>query len=299
MKKYSILIVLFLFVCLIIGAQTTTSSSTTSSSTSKNEKFYSKRGVYFFPEAGEYAIGIDALPVFKYAGNIFANNNTNNPSVNYGANPSGGYNAIYGKYFLTDKKAIRVRLGLKNTKNSNLYPVELSSLAPDAAAPAYGNDKEENFNRSYYIAAGLEKRRGNSRIQGVYGAEIILGFSQNITNYLYANSINANFNAPVNHNGNASSKRIIKDRTTQSFQAALRAFAGFEYFIAPKVSLGGEFGYSLKFQNNGIRQQTYEYWNPATSSVSKITNNSNNDSFNFIGLDTDNLTGAINLFFYF
>lgn len=305
MKKNYTIICLFLLMCITVAAQTTTTTTTTTTGTAtagasdKNEKFYSKRGVYFFPEAGEFALGIDAVPFLRYAGSLMALNNNNTPYVSTGANPNGTI-AIYGKYFLTDQKAIRIRLGLTDIKKTTLYPVVLSSLTPDPLAPSYGNDKTEQLNTGFYLALGLEKRRGKGRIQGVYGAEVIVGYYQNLTNYIYANSINANFNQPETYFNNYSNgQRVIKDRTQQIFYAGARVFAGVEYFFAPKISLGGEFGYSYMVQTSGVGQETREYWDGSSTSVKKITNDYHSNDIKVNGLDMDALNGAINLFFYF
>jgi hypothetical protein len=55
-------------------------------------------------------------------------------------------------------------------------------------------------------------------------------------------------------------------------------------------------------QKKGTRDQTYEYWDGANLTVSKVTIRSRdtaNGNFKFIGLATDNLSGSINLFLYF
>lgn len=296
MKKSLILLYLSVFVCASIAAQT----ETTTSASAKNDKFYNKRGVYIFPEQGEFALGIDALPLFQYAGNLFSGSNTYTPGNNFANQINGGYQAIYAKKMLTDNKAIRVRLGVKDAKSSYLYPVVLSSLTPNPLTPLYDNDKEETLDQAAYLAIGIEKRRGKSRIQGVYGAEVIFGCSKYQTNYLYANPINVNFNTPAIHNGYANgNQRIIKDSNSSSIFGGVRGFAGFEFFFAAKASIGGEFGYSLMLQSNGIRQLTYEYWDGGSNSVKTITTNYSNDSFKYVGLTTDNLSGAINLILYF
>jgi hypothetical protein len=292
MKKYSLLLVITM-VCVSLSAQTETTSS------EKNEKFFSKRGVYIFPEKGEFSIGVDALPLLKYAGNLFAGSNNNDPEFTYGSRFNSTTQAIYAKKMIADNMAIRARLGIRDLKTSYIYPVELSSITPNPLAPQYGDDKEEGLDQAVYLSAGLEKRRGKGRVQGIYGAEVLFGYYKYQANYLYANSITSAFNQPVIHNSYNNGQRVIEDNQTQSYFTGLRGFVGVEYFFAPKVSIGGEFGYSLIFEKRGSREMIYEYWDGAKQKVSTVSTKTSNGSFKAVGLDTDNLSGAINLFFYF
>lgn len=309
MKKSLILIYLSVFFCVAVSAQenpaatTTTTTTSTTTAQPKNEKLVSKKGIYILPEQGEFALGVDAMPFLSYVGSLFTNNGQGSPSFTY-ANGFQTGNAIYGKYMLEDNKAVRIRLGFADNKITNLYPVVESSLTPDANAPQYVNDEAATLNRSFYVAVGLEKRRGKSRIQGVYGAELFFGASRRDVNYVYGNSINNDFNTPATgvNTYDANGRRLIEDNTNKSVFGGVRGFVGVEYFIAPKLSIGGEFGYSLIAQKNGVRDQTYEYWDGANLTVGKITTQSHDNSYGsykFIGLDTDNLSGSINLFLYF
>ena len=311
MNKSLILIYLSVFFCVAVAAQenpttTTTTTTTTAAPQPKNEKLVSKKGIYILPEQGEFALGVDATPFISYLGHVMSRNGSNSPEFNYGNGFSGG-NAVYGKYMLDDNKAVRIRLGFTDSKTTNLYPVVASSLTPDPTAQQWINDEAATLNRSFYIALGLEKHRGKSRIQGVYGAELFFGASRRDINYVYGNSINNDFNRPDIGNGtgagtyNAADQRIIEDNLNKSVFGGVRGFAGVEYFIAPKLSLGGEFGYSLMVQKFGTEDQTFEYWDGASLSVKKITNRllDPNGSFKFIGLSTDNLSGSINVFLYF
>jgi hypothetical protein len=308
MKKSLILIYLSVFFCVAISAQEnpTTTTTTTTTTQVKNEKLVSKKGIYILPEQGEFALGVDATPFLNYLGNALNLYGNNAPQFNYGNGFSGG-NAVYGKYMLADNKAVRVRLGFSDNKKTILYPVQQDQLTPDANAPQFVNDEAATLNRSFYVAIGLENHRGKSRIQGVYGAELFFGSARTDINYVYGNPMNNNFNHPTMDgtlNGNGlnyvGDQRLIEDNSSKSIFGGVRGFVGVEYFIAPKLSIGGEFGYSFIAQKNGTADRTYELWDGSTLSVQKITTRyNNNNSFKLIGLDTDNLSGSINIFLYF
>jgi hypothetical protein len=306
MKKTLIFICLSVFLCASISAQdestTATTTTTTTTAQPKNEKLVSKKGIYILPEQGEFALGIDAAPFLSYLGSLYTTSGQSSPYVDFG-NGYKSANAIYGKYMLEDNKALRIRLGFGDNKVNDLYPVVQSSLTPDPNAPVYVNDQVTTLNRSFFLSVGIEKHRGKSRIQGIYGAELIFGATRRDINYLYANSMNNDFPTPDFYGSyNGGNSRIIEDNQNKSIFGGVRGFVGVEYFIAPKLSIGGEFGYSLIAQKNGTQEQISEYWDGGTSSVrqiSKQSHDNNYGSFKFIGLSTDNLSGSINLFLYF
>jgi hypothetical protein len=72
-----------------------------------------KKGEVILPEAGDYAIGVSATPFINLVGNLFKINSaapfTNPMSWNF----VDGTNAIYGKYFLNEKTAIRAAVRLE------------------------------------------------------------------------------------------------------------------------------------------------------------------------------------------
>ena len=69
---------------------------------------------------------------------------------------------------------------------------------------------------------------------------------------------------------------------------------GVEYFVAPKISIGAEFGWGLQVTNRKNNETTYERY---TSEYEVYTIEDGNTST--VNLDTDNFDGAINVFFHF
>lgn len=75
-----------------------------------------KKGTPILPQAGDYAIGVDATPFLEYFGNMFNGENFN-------AAPGFQYNtdrpfSIYAKQFISSTEAYRLtaRIGFGNTK---------------------------------------------------------------------------------------------------------------------------------------------------------------------------------------
>ena len=94
--------------------------------------------------------------------------------------------------------------------------------------------------------------------------------------------------------------RTVSERNNNSVFLGLRGYVGVEYFFAPKMSIGGEFGYTAGFRTQGRGLITTETWDSGATQVRKIeTEVFRNNGLNSIGIGTDNLNGAINLLFYF
>ena len=74
----------------------------------------------------------------------------------------------------------------------------------------------------------------------------------------------------------------------------LRVFAGIEYFMFPKISIGGEIG--LGYYNNfgGKNINNIEYWNFSTG----LTKNNNQIKTSSSTINSDILNGQIFILFY-
>jgi len=76
-----------------------------------------------------------------------------------------------------------------------------------------------------------------------------------------------------------------------------RLFVGFEYFVLPKLSLGGEFGWGPAVGLLGKTHTTFEGWDMANDELK--TEEIPLFKGNMINLDTDNANGVIKLLFHF
>ncbi len=208
----------------------------------------SKRGINILPEAGEWAIGIDASPIFEYVGNIF-NGTMDNSAPVFQSNSEyqgvpGGF-AICGKMMVDANTAYRakVRIGLNNTSDR--------TLVDDATTPGqFVEDESKTSNFGIALGAGLEKRRGSSRVQGVYGAEAMIGFASSSTEEIYGNDIE-----------DVGGSRSLSSESGSTIMFGVNGFVGIEYFVAPKVSVGGEYTWGLSITSNGDSEEVTESYN--------------------------------------
>ena len=268
-----------------------------------NAAYVSKRGVYLLPQAGDFAIGIDVDPFLTYLGSFFSNYGNTAPDLSS--------QTIYGKYFLDDNRAVRAKLmlGLFNAVNKG-FVLDNAAFVSNPATDRTVVDIERTSGSEVLLQAGYEFRRGNGRVQGFYGGEIVLGYGGGKVKYDYGNRMTAEVKAPLTYDFYSSSSPQASDyRPTEiklgkTFLAGLGAFAGVEYFFAPQLSLGCELGLGFVFENTGQNKATIEEWNyVADRREVNSTKNQSGDSWSNYGTNARNLGGGTyttaNLFLLF
>jgi len=249
----------------------------------------SKRGNPILPEAGDWAIGIDATPFFNYVGNFFGKGGSTtvtNGSVqtaSHYTNQAPTWNfladnfSVSGKKFIDARTAYRatVRLGFNNVTTKSQTADRSITTAP--VYPAVPFKIENTWKQSYTnigLSFGLEKRRGKTRLQGFYGLEGGISFSSGRNSYKYGNTLSTSSKNPVgvdiNGDGFAittttagvvavnitkdtysNDARITKETSGLGFEIGARGFIGAEFFIAPKISVAGEFGWGIGYGFSG------------------------------------------------
>ncbi|MEO6301974.1 MAG: hypothetical protein ABIP51_02260 [Bacteroidia bacterium] len=252
----------------------------------------SKKGEPILPEAGDWGLAIDATPFLNYAGNFFGKAGTTNPGGGSNQAPTWNFlttaQTITGRYFKDAKTVYRasVRLGFNSTKTRNMVDDILAANAiASGTATGYPNataQKENTWKHSNNIiglAVGTEMRKGKTRLQGYYGAEVGVYVNMTKDKFEYGNGLAATTtpslnvgvtaadafaganNVPVANpgiNGLVGSARATEIKTGTILSFGVRGFVGAEYFFMPKMSLGGEFGWGLGINKTGKSDAEYE-----------------------------------------
>ena len=276
------------------------------------------------PEAGSWGVGISANPILNYFGNFFGKTTANTaPSWNNLTED----NQLVGRYFLSDNMAIRAkfRFGFQGDGQTNMVTnrsIDQSSVGfPDLYEEVENTWKHSSYN--FGLAGGLEWRTNFNRLNLLYGAEIGVGLSGESDKYTYGNTLDPMASIPVvvspddNMNGGANvnpagatyaNSRALSHKHNKEFLIGLRGFFGIEYFILPKISIAGEFGWGIAYSIAGQSQLNYEaigIKNGATDpTVSEIEEKGSSKSNGF-GADkatNDKLFGAagtLSFNFYF
>ena len=190
----------------------------------------SKKGEAYLPEKGDWAIGFNANNLFRYVGNAF-NGNTNNaaPSLTNWVS-----NSIVGKKFITANSAYRVVANIG-------FGTETESTE------AGGNTFKETTS-GYDVSLGLGKewRRGKTRLQGYYGADVLL-------------NVNSSTYKETNSQTGIGDKEY-KEKDGLGFGLGVNGFLGAEYFIFPKISIGAQYQYGLSVRMQGAGEGTTTPW---------------------------------------
>lgn len=208
------------------------------------EILVSKKGTPILPEKGDWAVTINANPFLDYLGNFIGSNKSNNAPFLYLLNST---NSIVGKHFIDPSKAKRYGFYIYNVNKENTSKtISLSDLQKFGITPTkYRDDitKESIFNIA--LTTGTEHRRGNTRLQGYYGSEAGLLLSGGKKSYSYGYPLSETY----------LNSRPIEDKYGLTFGFGLRGFFGAEYFVFPKISIGGELGWAaiLTIRGEGHR----------------------------------------------
>ena len=304
MKKIIISLSLCLCVVFTAAAQYGYVSASDESDVS-DAAFTSRRGVALLPQAGDFALGIDASPMLTYVGSFLSLSSATAPDFD------GFKSSIYGKYFLNDDRAIRARLSLDIYNRINKSVVsndwELANNPLNAAATVI--DVRHLSSVNVDLGVGYEFRRGHGRVQGFYGGEVTLGYNGGEkAKYDWANpmtEVNQSPNSTVNWTPGTvnsfapTSSRTLEYNPGKAFSAGLGGFVGVEYFFAPQISLGGELGLGVKFSMAGQNETTTESWNASANNLQTQTLRSGRWTAQDLTLNTMASGGRIFLMFHF
>lgn len=268
MKKITLLIMAFVLLAGFTKAQ--------------EEELTSKNGVPILPAQGDFAIGIDATPLIDLAGNLIKINSGstfNDPSSFGFVNNT---NTLYGKYYTSSNTAFRgkIRIGYHNETQKNYVYNDSYDGDPGDYDPANDDvlDKKTTSYTMIMIGGGIEKRRGYGRVQAFYGGEGLITIRNGTPlnpneSYEYGNDISKdNTAATTTQNFNTGNTSQVSTRTLENSQGGIfgigaRAFIGVEYFIAPKLAVGGEFGWGFNYEMQNKSTTETETWNSADDEV--------------------------------
>lgn len=290
----------------------------------------SKKGEPILPEAGDWGVAIDATPFLNYFGKVGSGSN-NAPTWNFFTNAQ----TITGRYFKDAKTVYRgsLRIGLGSSTNRNMVDDRAAASSTTITFPNANLMKENEWKHSSTdigLAGGIEMRKGKTRLQGYYGGEVGLYLSNSKDKFTYGNSLvapGAGVTAPVLVDatddsfaaasnviatgapiqGISGAARATERKNGATFSFGVRGFIGAEYFVLPKMSIGGEFGWGIGLTRNGKTTTTWEsigQSSGATSQTIGTTTIEGSKSGNF-ALDTDGKnsvwgpSGSIRLNLYF
>lgn len=307
MKK-SILLTGILLACLCSAAVTVSAKD------GKEKKDVSE----YLPEAGDFAISVSANPFINFVGNIF--NNTAYQTIGtFGGDPYDvvGINqpapavSIAGKYMLTDELGLRVNLGwIHDANTQNDYVPDDAELTNDPLSGKKLTDSHITRRSGGSFSAAIEYRVGKRRVQGVFSAGLMYAFTYDRTKYTYGNAIteinqnpsvafpNSEMDPALVPDGFSSMRYLSIFNDSPSNYAGLILSAGIEWFVAPKVSIGGEVNISALYNWTKATYYTGEGFNTISNAVETWTELESPSSHGF-SFGTGNIGSNLSVTFYF
>ncbi len=263
----------------------------------------SNRGENWLSQDGDWGLTIDATPFLNYAGNLF-NGTSGNQAPSWSSyNTWDPYNwanggdegafgsttrAVIGVKKLIDANTAyrgKVRLGFYSHKETNL----VADATPGAAAGSTVEDVTKWNGNTIQLGAGIEKRVGSTRVVGIYGAEANIGIAGQKKSYEYGNAI---ANTAENND-----RRITEEKQGGAFMFGVNAFAGVEWFCAPKMSIGAEYSWGIMMASKGFGTDSYEVGANAPSGTQ--SSQDSGTKTNDFGIDTNSNGVSIGMNFYF
>lgn len=215
----------------------------------------SKKGENYLPEAGEWAIGFNADGLFTYVGNSL-NGNTGNAAPSVGYQNAGTF---VGKRFITDKTAQRVTANFSFGSDMTTTPIV-----------GGGETKLTDSDFGLSLGLGKEWRKGSTRLQGFYGADLFV--------IVASSSTKSETSSP--------GFPTVSTETKSGLGIGLGAqgFIGAEYFLFPKISFGAQYTYGLNILTKGSGS--------TTTTGSPTVNGASNTNINLggVGVSSINMT---------
>ncbi len=235
-------------------------SSVYSQTDSTRFNLYSKRGFYYFPEKGDWSVSISATPFLNYFGGLFGDNiyryeNYNSSGSFYIDEEAPGFaftaqnpGTIFFKYYNKDNSAYRIKLlfGFTSEKDKLGSGTEM---------------RQDNYIKQSALSIGLSVgqefyRPIKSRLRGYYGYEAGI-FSRPYYGLLYQYD-NGFFTGKVEYVDESMAEDNFTEKGGNTFGLNGSGFIGVEWFFAPKMSLGGEFGLGLNYSKMTERKHESE-----------------------------------------
>lgn len=277
MKKISILFFAVVFSFATIYAQDGESNGGTSAG---KYSFISKNGHEVLPATGDIALGFNAVPVLDFMLNSINLMNNTGQTAQHPGYVTGFNQVLFAKFYGTQEKALRFKLAINTTSNNTetFYdnPIDVANGITD---PEEISDVVKTKTKDILLGVGMEFRRGHGRLQGFYGGEALLGFNTNSVKNEYGWEYGTDAsNAGLIING---SSRVLSNKGGLGLGIGLRGFVGVEYFFAPKISVGAEFGWGFGFVTNPRGTVETETWNNSAVEVEENEGAAKTRDFDF------------------
>lgn len=265
--------------------------------------------VSFAPEQGDWAIGVDLMPVFKAIGGAYDANDE--VPVGGGTFVPGTFAkpavSVMGKYMLTDRWAIKANVGVAfSDQTERCYVPDDLARNLNSLSEAQVEDRCRQTLSGVCLKAGGEYRIGKGRVQGIAGFGVVFGYSSQRLSYSYGNAITELNQNPSSNDWwyytpqlpGSNYRTTAYNTAGPRFMAGAYASIGAEWMVTRKVALGADVSLTATGNFGGESYVTSEGWNPAYRAVETYTQRLSPGDYGF-SFTTDNLGASLYVAFYF
>lgn len=258
--------------------------------TKKGDRDYS----HVLPQAGDFSLGMDMGNFIKVMNNNIAGNNNDDMVSAFKAD-------IFGRYFLSNDRALRAHLafGVDNSTN-RVFVVDdvanLNSVVGDHPLTMIKTvDMKRVHNTTMELGIGYEFRRSMRRVQGYAGAEVFGGMNLHSQTYEYGNGMGAANQKPTSafQPTFGLGYRPVSTKGGNAAILGFGLFAGADFFISRNISIGAEFAFEARYKYTTELRELTETWLMDKVYVHEELVRPSQSSFNVKPV------GRFNLSFYF
>ncbi|OUO02037.1 outer membrane beta-barrel protein [Bacteroides clarus] len=266
-----------------------------------------KAAKQYLPKAGDWAIGVNVIPLLKHIG---GNNNDTFGGGSSFTKDNSDFNlipdvSILAKYMLTDNIALRANVGFMFGADKHRgYVQDDKALLDNPLSEDKIIDACRVSNNGMSLNLGMEYRKGSKRVQGVFGAGVLFAFQTQKYTYEWANemtTVNQQPSISPEFSGNgiySNGYRPLETKDNGTFYTGLTGSVGVEWFVAPKISLGAEVNVTAYYMFGSQSYQKTEGYNTTLGKIEERTDLSSPGDRGF-HIGTESLGGALNMTFYF
>ena len=242
-----------------------------------NAQLTNKKGAQILPESGDWAISVKADPFIAFASNLVTGfaGAADSSSTTFGQYQED--HTLVFKKFTSSTTADRFIVNFGHTSNTNVTSVAELDENGVAIVDQFVDNKSRIRTTHIGLGYGKEFRKGAGRLQGYYGADAMLYLEGGATTNTYGNDITRTQDPT----------RTLKIKNGLMFGIGARGFLGVEYFFAPKMSVGAEFGYGASVYSKGAGSVTNETWNVADGASETTTDGTASSTGASLGFDQE------------
>jgi len=198
----------------------------------------------YLPKAGTIALGASAN-----IANIFTNfgDAVKVPSLSI-------------QLYVGSKTAVRGTFGIDYANNlDKFYVRDDAAYVLNPLSNVQVVDTKKVLGNNYNTSLAIQQFFGETKLRGFIGLQGLYLAGSSKTNNTYANPMNAMNPFPSSYNGaytsyngsNSANQRTLEVNISSTYSIGGGIIAGFEYFVLPRLSIGGEMSLNAIYSHTG------------------------------------------------